>query len=655
MRRAACIAALLTACVGRASADELHLLPRPLHVDLRACRGSQDAVPRTLSTRFDGAALEEITQRWRALAIGTPVRAPHADVTVAFAAMAPQAYRLDTSVHPIRVEAGDDDGVFYAAMTLAQLPVRRADGWRMPCVRIEDEPALRWRVLSDDVSRGPLPTMRYFEERIRTIAAFKMNGYSPYMEHVFAVASDPLPAPFDGITAGQLRALDLYARRFHVRLIPEQQTFAHMHNTLAYEQYASDAEEPHGFLLSPSAPGALAYAQRMVAAVLRAVAHPPFVHIGSDETATLGLGQSRALVAARGRAAVFADHVRALDRTIAPSGARTMLWDDAIEQDASIMPLLPKKTVIVNWHYGTEKTFRPYIALVARGGFEQMVAPGARNWNEIFPNVDAAIANERQFIADGKGAHVLGLFQTVWNDDGETLFESTWYPVLYAAADAWERDDLAPARFARDLPFAFFGVDDAGYARDVADLGHALTLLESHPYDTTDRLFWSDTFDAAAGARMAQVDLHTVRLDAEAVETHLDRAVPPLHAAAARAMLLAARRYDVLGRKFQIATEIAAMYADAQAHVTEASGPALRDLFWCKYWMWELRDDDEQLADLYARAWRYENRASHLASVLERYHLAAQRAIWLADAIDRATYEDFVRNHTLPPLDELTR
>ena len=74
-------------------------------------------------------------------------------------------------------------------------------------MRIDDRPALRWRILSDDVSRGPLPTMRYFKERIRTIAAFKMNGYSPYMEHVFASPTDPLPAPPDGITPAQLREL----------------------------------------------------------------------------------------------------------------------------------------------------------------------------------------------------------------------------------------------------------------------------------------------------------------------------------------------------------------------------------------------------------------------------------------------------------------
>ena len=67
-----------------------------------------------------------------------------------------------------------------------------------------------------------------------------------------------------------------------------------------------------------------------------------------------------------------------------------MLWDDGIESDPAIMKLIPRNAVVVNWHYGDETTFEPYIQTIAGGGFEQMVAPGASNWNEIFPNVDVA-------------------------------------------------------------------------------------------------------------------------------------------------------------------------------------------------------------------------------------------------------------------------
>ena len=127
---------------------------------------------------------------------------------------------------------------------------------------------------------------------------------------------------------------------------------------------------------------------------------------------------------------------------------------------------------------------------------------------------------------------------------------------------------------------------------------------------------------------------------------------PPLHANAAFVMFLAARRYDALGRKFQIGSEVRAMYADAVAHAASDRDRTLRDLFWCRYWMWELRDAYTDLAPLYARAWRYESRDGHLASNLERYHLAAQRAIDYADAFYRVTRK-YLQTNALPPFSQV--
>jgi hexosaminidase len=615
----------------------LHVIPRPVSLVPEAC---SIAPPLTAPAGIDTGALDEWQQRWKALGIGQVTEGSDSPLRfVRDAMLTPQAYRLDVSARGITISSADSDGAFYAVMTLVQLPVRQGNAWRLPCVRISDAPSLRWRILSDDVSRGPLPTMRYFEERIRTIAAFKMNGYSPYMEHVFVSPTDPLPAWPDGITPAQLRALDVYAARYHVALIPEQQTFAHMHNTLRLEQYASAADFPHGFLLDPGSTLAAEYLKRIVGQELVAVPHPPFFHIGSDETSTLGEGTSADYVNAHGgRSAVYAQHINDMNALIAPSGARTMLWDDGIENDPSIMKSLPRTAVIVNWHYGVESSYDKYIQTIAGGGFQQMVAPGASNWSRIFPNLSTALLNEQRFIDDGKRAHVLGLFETVWHDDGETLFEATWYPVIYAAADAWSSVD----GFAADFPSAFFGVDDPRYAQDEVLLG---SLADRLP-EFGDMLAWADPFGPAASA-MEKVDVRQLRLDAEHVATDMIAAHPPLHANAAAVMLLAAQRYDALGRRYQIAPEVREYYADASAHPADA----IRDLYWCKYWFWEQRDTDERLAIEYATAWRYENREDHLASNLERYHLDAQLAIRRADAIDRVTYEDYVPNKTLPPLD----
>ncbi|MDP9017548.1 MAG: beta-N-acetylhexosaminidase, partial [Candidatus Eremiobacteraeota bacterium] len=480
------------------------LIPQPQSLVAHSCGKSFDfGRPLRVNAAVDEGALSLLNERWHSLGIPRAVRSSAPDITISLHGSSAQSYRLVVDGPRVSIEAGDADGAFYAMMTLAQLPQNVNGAWVLPCVAISDRPALPWRVLSDDISRGPLPSMRYFKERIRTIAAFKMNGYSPYMEHVFADPRNPLPAPLDGITPAELHELSIYAKRFHVAFIPEQQTFAHMHNTLRWEEYAPAAELPHGYLLSPANPLSLRYQKELIADELAAVPHPPFFHIGSDEPSDLGRGQTKTLVDTQGDAAVYAAHITQMADLVAPSGARIMVWDDAIQGKPDILNHIPKSTVIINWHYGAEKTYAPYIKTIASHGFDQMIAPGALNWNEIWPDLAAAIPNEQHFIAQGKDGKVLGLFQTVWHDDGESLYEATWYPVLFAAGSAWETRDVAPDRFAQDFPSAFFGSDDQRYGQDIVALSDAVHRLKAQG-DSTHYLFWGDPLDGRIARRVQQ-------------------------------------------------------------------------------------------------------------------------------------------------------
>jgi hexosaminidase len=657
---AMCLCCTLGAASGAGSSDDpdLGVIPRPTHARLDA--GSRcpraDVVLRALK-RYDPAARELVAERWNALGIHEAPASLDPDVRVWSGTYRSggddQMYALDVTPRAVTISKHGEAGEFYAFATMAQL-VRRIGGvWRLPCVHVEDAPALKWRILSDDVSRGPLPTMRYFKERIRTIATFKMNGYSPYMEHVFADPKHPLPAPLDGITPDQLRELDAYARRFHVVFIPEQQTFAHMHNTLRWERYAPLAELPHGYLLSPANAAGERYVRDLIDDELRAVPAAPFFHIGSDEPIDLGRGQAKSLVATSGEGAVYTKHVVGTAKyVLAHSHARPMIWDDAVTRHPELFDLLPKSLVFVNWHYGSEPTYLPFIERIKKGGFEQMVAPGALNWNEIYPDIDRALPNIGRFAGEGKRARVLGLFQTVWHDNGETLFEATWYPVIYAAASGWERGDVDVARFRHDFGRAFFGSDDARFAADLAELGAARTFLQKSPRSAGDVLFWSDPY--ALPDVTTNIDLAGLRLAAERVIAHLRVApAPPLHGNAAAVMKLAALRYDLLARNFQIASEARAYYDDARANADGKHDDLVyRSLNVTKYLFWEQRDALLELEPLVRQAWEYESRSSHELSVLERYHLAAQRAIVRADRIDAVSYEDYTRHKTLPPFDE---
>ncbi len=534
-------------------------------------------------------------------------------------------------------------------MTLAQLARRVPGGFTLPCVQIDDAPALRWRIVSDDVSRGPLPTMRYFKERIRGLAALKINGYSIYMEHVFADAEHPLVAPVDPITPAQLRELRDYAARFHVALIPEQQTLAHMHNTLRWEEFGALSAPPHGWLLSPANEGTYAYLTPLLREIGAAEGNVPFFHLGSDEPLEL---RSAAVDIAK----VFAAHVKRVEAIVRPFGARPMIWDDAIQQNPSILGMIPKDTVIVDFHYGREKSFAGYISRVASAGFEQMVSPGANNWNEIFPRLDLAFDNIARFVADGRNAHVLGMFMTVWHDDGESLYEATWYPLAFAAASAWQSHDVDRSRFPAAFAAEFFGSDDPRYAHSLERLDSIDANLGADD-DPSDYLFWADPFDAQVGDRVrSSVDLTKLRLDAEAILRDLHATRPPLHANAARVVALAARRYDALGRRFEIGAEAKRYYDDARSHVGETSDtPVYRGLNLAKYLCWELRDDLLAIEPLYRAAWTYESRPAALGAVLTRFHLGEQQATIDADRLNEAEREDYARHKTLPEFENALR
>jgi hypothetical protein len=649
----------------RAAAAQPALVPRPILMGDPSCaRGFDVRAPVRFPHGVDAGGLELVRERWTALGIPAPIVVDH-DANVRVMLHAPRVgadeYNLAITRSAITLAAGNAEAGFDGLATLAQLPEHDGRGWFIGCRTIADRPALRWRIVSDDISRGPFPTMAYFHARIRGLAAFKINGYSPYMEQVFADPAHPIVAFPEALTAAELRDLASYARRFHVTLIPEQQTFAHMHEALKYEQLAPLAELPHGYLLAASDPDTYAYLGPLIGAELAAAGPTPFFHLGADEPLDLGRGRTPRTPQ------VFAGHVTRVAAMLGANGPRPMIWDDAVQADPSILPLLPPSTVIVAFHYGAEPSFAKYIATIANAGHDLLVSPGANNWNQFYGDLSTAYANEAQFLADAKaarnaadgtsvaGAHVIGMFETVWHDDGESLYEATWAPIAFAAASAWEALPVDRSTWHRTFASAFFGPQDAArYAHDLDDLQAMSDALRSPPdSDPPDYLFWADPFDPRIQARMQKVDLASLRLLAEDVMTHLAGAPPPLHAEAARVMRLAALRYDVLGRRYQIGAEVRASYEDARAHVaTHESGIVERDLNVAKYFCWELRDEMTALAPIYAAAWDAESRPAGRDRVLVRYARAAQIAVGEADALYATAREDYVRGGMLPPFDE---
>jgi hexosaminidase len=162
---------------------------------------------------------------------------PIAGKATAFPAeMHAEGYAIVPDKDGIALTAETSAGIFYALQTAKQLIIGSGQNASLQVATIRDWPAMKYRGLSDDLSRGPIDTLEYQKKIIRTLAAYKDNLYSPYFENTQQYASNPLPAPPGGsMSADDARAIVAYAAQYHIMVVPDQEAFGHLRHALLYD------------------------------------------------------------------------------------------------------------------------------------------------------------------------------------------------------------------------------------------------------------------------------------------------------------------------------------------------------------------------------------------------------------------------------------
>ena len=555
----------------------------------------------------------------------------------------PEGYVLHAGTNGVIVAGGSAAGVFYGLQTLKQLV--RGDGATafITGVDIVDWPAMRWRGVSDDISRGPVPTVAYIKRQIRTFAAYKLNLHSFYMEQTFASTAHPLIGPAGGsLTPDEIRELVAYAKSYHVELVPEQQTFGHLHKALKFEKYNPLAETPYGDVLSPQQEGTY----KLIGDWYRELNDlfpSQFFHIGSDETFELGQGQSRAETQARGVGAVYFEHLNRVRELLKPYHRKLIFWGDIALNHPDLIGSVPKDMIVANWDYSPRENYAARIDPFKNAGLQQFVCPGVWGWNQIFPNVDASSKNIINFVRDGQAAGAIGMLNTTWDDDGETLFEMGWYGIVLGAAASWQTGTVDQKKFDEDFDWAFFRNDGHQFVDAIHTLGSVNATLGIR---TSDEAFWRDPFTSAfqIDARANAEKIRNMRLQVETtLETLLrDRQRARRNATMIPALILAAQRFDHLGRRAQTVEKLSREYWDAYLNLGDrVKVRRLRRYYSAVYN--QLREMAEELSSLrasYREQWLAENRPYWLDSVLVRYDQAI--AIWLNKS---RALEEALRNY----------
>lgn len=580
------------------------------------------------------------------------------------APMHDEGYVLVVRPHEAYVVGATASGVFYGVQTLKQMVTGRGASAKVQTAVIRDWPAMKYRGIDDDLSRGPFPTLAFQKHQIQVFAAFKINIYSPYFEHTLAYQNNPLPAPPNSaMSPADVAELVQFAKQYHITVVPEQEAFGHLHHVLTWEKYSALAETPHGNVLAPGQPGSIDLIKSWFGEIAKEFPSP-FIHIGADETFDLGTGQTKTDVQKRGLGPVYADFLTQIDEALKPLHRKLLFWGDIATSNPSLVQYLPKDMIAVPWVYWHQDSYDKDILPFKKEGIETWVAPGDANWNLVYPDANVAFDNIQGFVADGQRLGSTGVLTTVWNDDGEGLFSMDWYGLMFGAAAGWEPAPASIAQYQHSFGSVFFGDSSGKTDQALQELLTAYKILgTAHIGDISDRTFWQDPW-STAGQKMAdkmRPVSHDARLHAERALTLLyevRKENPDLREQSALdAIELGARRIDFAIQKFQLSDEMAAAYAEAYAKQGDAShrsatSEILSSISSMNGRCQDLRDGYSLIKNLYKKVWLSQNSPYWIDNVLVRYDLRIQLWQQRGEKVDEV-HQQWWDTHTLPIAGEL--
>jgi hypothetical protein len=362
----------------------------------------------------------------------------------------PQSYRLHIDGGRILAEAQDRAGLFYAAVTLAQL--MQLSGGTIPAADIEDVPDFPVRGVLLDISRDKVPTMEALFRLTDRLADLKLNQLQLYTEHTFAYRGhEEVWKSASPMTPDDVRALDAYCQKHCVELVPNQNSFGHLERWLTLPAYNGLAELPQGgaplpwggvrekpTTLCPTDPRCVSFLAGLYDDLLPNFTSKLF-NVGCDETFDLrGEGRSAARVKQEGEGRVYLDFLKQIHGLVSKRGRTMAFWGDIIIHHPELIPELPKNGVALEWGYEADHPFDAHGALFAASKIPFYVCPGTSSWNSLAGRTRNMRENLRSAAENGRKHGACGFLITDWGDGGHWQPLSVSYAgFTYGAGVSW--------------------------------------------------------------------------------------------------------------------------------------------------------------------------------------------------------------------------
>jgi hexosaminidase len=432
----------------------------------------------------------------------------------------PEGYTLDVTPQGIRLSARDDAGLFYGAMTLAQLltPDESHGPVSVPALHIGDRPRFVWRGLMLDSVRH-MQSVAEIETVLDQMARHKLNTFHwhladdqgwrieirryPELMRIGAWRT-PLDAGHDGqpmryggfYTQDQIRQIVAYAAARYITVVPEIDMPGHAQAAVAsYPYLGVTGERPpvsedwgvHPYLYNVD-DATFAFIDHVLDEVM-ALFRSRYIHVGGDEAVKDQWKASPAVQAKmhalglKDEAALQGWFISRLGTYLSAHGRRLIGWDEILEG------AVPADATVMSWR-GVQGAID-----AAKQGHDVVLSPSPDIYfdqlqsNRIDENAGrlpvSDLASVYAFepvpkaLDAAQAAHVLGAQANLWTEHMPTMahVEHAIFPRL----DALSEVDWSPAsvrdwrRFLARLPAQFaryrtqqIGYADSAFAADIA-------------------------------------------------------------------------------------------------------------------------------------------------------------------------------------------
>ncbi|PWG81466.1 family 20 glycosylhydrolase [Pararcticibacter amylolyticus] len=396
-----------------------------------------------------------------------------------------EGYELLIDNERIVLVANTAQGLFYGKQSLKQL-LRSARNNRLEGMHIIDTPALKYRGVMDDISRGPVPSKEYMKYQIRRMSELKLNMLCYYTEHIVLTKKHPeFAPPAAGISIDEWKEIEAYAKAHYIELVPNFQSLGHAEKVLQNPKYRHLAES--NTMYSPVKAETIQFMNDIYDEMCPAFGSS-FFHVNCDETFDLGRGPSKKLADSIGAGKVYANYVNQLADILRRNNKRMMMWGDVALQHPEIISLLPRDAVMMTWEYGDKASFSSWIDPFVSSRLDYMVCTGVLNSLRLFPDYGQAIPNIRNFTREGAQKGAMGVLNTVWDDGGLHSFDRDWYGVAYGAEHSWNPNSRDLSDFDKRLSAGIY----RGEGMALFNAIHLLTEMAAIPVleNMNELVFW---------------------------------------------------------------------------------------------------------------------------------------------------------------------